>query len=97
MVMKSESCLLLCLLVLLLPPGWEFNGAGACTRIPQIGDERAHATACASQRSCVASYQVQVRPAAHSSMQGLTRVMSYAHHNAEHDDLPALYHASSFA
>ncbi|WIA09707.1 hypothetical protein OEZ85_009091 [Tetradesmus obliquus] len=39
--------------------GWEFNGAGACTRIPQIGDERAHATACASQRSCVASYPVK--------------------------------------
>lgn len=40
--------------------GWQFNGQGACTRIPQIGDEKAHATACSSNRSCVASYPVKV-------------------------------------
>ncbi|KAF8073221.1 hypothetical protein HT031_000882 [Scenedesmus sp. PABB004] len=39
--------------------GWEFNGAGACTRIPQIGDPKAAATACSSGRSCVASYPVK--------------------------------------
>eukprot|EP00878_Enallax_costatus_P015898 GHUV01016666.1.p1 GENE.GHUV01016666.1~~GHUV01016666.1.p1 ORF type:complete len:203 (+),score=34.80 GHUV01016666.1:201-809(+) len=41
--------------------GWQFNGQGACTRIPQIGDDKAHATACSSKKSCVASYPVKVR------------------------------------
>lgn len=35
---------------------WEFDGSGACVRIPQIGDEQASSAARASQRACVASY-----------------------------------------
>lgn len=41
-------------------PGWQFNGQGACTRIPQIGDPKAAATACSSSKSCVASFPVKV-------------------------------------
>ncbi|KAI8473697.1 MAG: hypothetical protein J3K34DRAFT_173507 [Monoraphidium minutum] len=36
--------------------GWSFDGSGACTNIPQLGDPKARATACASARTCVASY-----------------------------------------
>lgn len=38
--------------------GWQFAGSGACARIPQAEDPKAEATACASARSCVASYPV---------------------------------------
>lgn len=38
--------------------GWQFNGSGSCTKIPQIGDAKAQATAVNSERSCVKSYPV---------------------------------------
>ncbi|KAG2449744.1 hypothetical protein HYH02_005270 [Chlamydomonas schloesseri] len=41
--------------------GWQFDGRGACTHIPQLrNDEKAQATACASRRSCVRAYPTQV-------------------------------------
>eukprot|EP00775_Hariotina_reticulata_P005511 gene5511-5747_t len=40
--------------------GWQFNGAGSCTSIPQIGDSAAHSTACASKRTCAIRYPCQV-------------------------------------
>lgn len=36
--------------------GWCFDGAGACKSIPQIGDPKAHATACGSARSAVGHF-----------------------------------------
>ncbi|KAG2495723.1 hypothetical protein HYH03_006322 [Edaphochlamys debaryana] len=37
--------------------GWEFDQAGACTRVPQLGsDAKAAATACASPRSCASAF-----------------------------------------
>ncbi|KAG2495724.1 hypothetical protein HYH03_006323 [Edaphochlamys debaryana] len=37
--------------------GWEFDQAGACTRVPQLGgDAKAAATACASPRSCASTF-----------------------------------------
>jgi phenylpropionate dioxygenase-like ring-hydroxylating dioxygenase large terminal subunit len=41
--------------------GWRFNGEGQCTSIPQAADGAAEATACASSRSCVQSYPVQIQ------------------------------------
>jgi phenylpropionate dioxygenase-like ring-hydroxylating dioxygenase large terminal subunit len=41
--------------------GWTFDSKGACTSIPQLGDEKAHATACSSARSCVKRFPCQVR------------------------------------
>jgi hypothetical protein len=41
--------------------GWQFNGAGKCTSVPQIEDPKAHATACASPRNCVRAFPVKVR------------------------------------
>jgi phenylpropionate dioxygenase-like ring-hydroxylating dioxygenase large terminal subunit len=38
--------------------GWTFDGLGACTSIPQLDDAKAHATACASPRSCVRAFGV---------------------------------------
>lgn len=40
--------------------GWTFDTTGACSSIPQLGDPKAHATACASSRSCVKSFPVCV-------------------------------------
>jgi phenylpropionate dioxygenase-like ring-hydroxylating dioxygenase large terminal subunit len=40
--------------------GWTFGSDGACTSIPQMGDAKAHATACSSQRSAVKRYPVKV-------------------------------------
>jgi len=40
---------------------WQFNEQGACTRIPQIDDPKAHQTACNSPRSCAAAYPTKVR------------------------------------
>ncbi|KAG2437791.1 hypothetical protein HXX76_005411 [Chlamydomonas incerta] len=41
--------------------GWQFNGRGACTHIPQLrNDEKAQQVACASRRSCVRAYPTQV-------------------------------------
>eukprot|EP00879_Flechtneria_rotunda_P013512 GHRR01014109.1.p1 GENE.GHRR01014109.1~~GHRR01014109.1.p1 ORF type:complete len:485 (+),score=156.42 GHRR01014109.1:529-1983(+) len=39
--------------------GWQFDAQGSCTKIPQIGDAKAAATACSNNRSCVASYPVK--------------------------------------
>lgn len=39
--------------------GWCFDGAGGCKSIPQIGDPKAHATACSSGRSAVAVFPCQ--------------------------------------
>ncbi|KAG2490575.1 hypothetical protein HYH03_010969 [Edaphochlamys debaryana] len=40
--------------------GWQFNGRGACTHIPQLrGDDKAQQVACASRRSCVRAFPVQ--------------------------------------
>eukprot|EP00879_Flechtneria_rotunda_P017557 GHRR01018407.1.p1 GENE.GHRR01018407.1~~GHRR01018407.1.p1 ORF type:complete len:585 (+),score=188.77 GHRR01018407.1:338-2092(+) len=36
--------------------GWQFNGRGTCTNIPQIGDSAKMHAACASPRACVASF-----------------------------------------
>ena len=41
--------------------GWRFDTGGRCTHIPQVSG-RAAATACASQKSCVASFPTQARP-----------------------------------
>ncbi|KXZ56579.1 hypothetical protein GPECTOR_1g520 [Gonium pectorale] len=42
--------------------GWEFDQAGQCTRVPQLGsDSKAAATACSSPRSCVTSYPTRER------------------------------------
>ncbi len=41
--------------------GWRFNGAGACTSIPQIGDAKAHATATASPRACLPMFPTRVK------------------------------------
>jgi phenylpropionate dioxygenase-like ring-hydroxylating dioxygenase large terminal subunit len=40
--------------------GWQFNGEGSCTRIPQIRDEDKMKAACASPRACVSSYPTTV-------------------------------------
>ncbi|KAG2442761.1 hypothetical protein HXX76_002842 [Chlamydomonas incerta] len=41
--------------------GWEFDGDGHCTRVPQLAaDPRAAATACGSVRSCVSSFPTRV-------------------------------------
>ncbi|GIL45904.1 hypothetical protein Vafri_3022 [Volvox africanus] len=41
--------------------GWQFNGLGSCTHIPQLrSDPKAMKTACASRRSCVRAFPVQV-------------------------------------
>jgi phenylpropionate dioxygenase-like ring-hydroxylating dioxygenase large terminal subunit len=40
--------------------GWTFDGSGGCTSIPQLGDDKAHKTACSSSRSCVASFTTHV-------------------------------------
>ncbi|PNW70550.1 hypothetical protein CHLRE_17g724600v5 [Chlamydomonas reinhardtii] len=41
--------------------GWQFDGRGACTHIPQLrNDEKAQQVACASRRSCVRAYPTQV-------------------------------------
>ncbi|KAG2490582.1 hypothetical protein HYH03_010976 [Edaphochlamys debaryana] len=40
--------------------GWQFDGRGACTHIPQLrGDDKAQQVACASRRSCVRAFPVQ--------------------------------------
>ncbi|GFR42568.1 hypothetical protein Agub_g3466, partial [Astrephomene gubernaculifera] len=40
--------------------GWQFDGRGACTHIPQLrGDERAQGVACASRRACVRAFPCQ--------------------------------------
>ncbi|KIY93998.1 pheophorbide a oxygenase [Monoraphidium neglectum] len=39
--------------------GWQFDGSGTCTAIPQIRDPRAKASAMGSKRSCVTSYPVK--------------------------------------
>jgi pheophorbide a oxygenase len=36
--------------------GWTFDASGSCTRIPQISDPKAAATACASPKACVKAY-----------------------------------------
>jgi len=36
--------------------GWTFDAGGACTRIPQLSDAKAAATACASPKACVTAY-----------------------------------------
>ena len=41
--------------------GWQFNSSGACTSIPQIGDEHALKTACSSKKSCAIKYPAKVR------------------------------------
>eukprot|EP00803_Ostreobium_quekettii_P002555 evm.model.scf_16.11 EVM.evm.TU.scf_16.11 scf_16:132540-135565(+) len=41
--------------------GWRFNGEGDCVNVPQAEDERANAVACASRRSRVATYPVQMK------------------------------------
>lgn len=41
--------------------GWEFEGSGACTRIPQADSPETHAKACANPRACAKSHPVQVR------------------------------------
>eukprot|EP00878_Enallax_costatus_P007156 GHUV01007500.1.p1 GENE.GHUV01007500.1~~GHUV01007500.1.p1 ORF type:complete len:476 (+),score=90.11 GHUV01007500.1:173-1600(+) len=40
--------------------GWTFNEQGSCSSIPQIVDEKAHKTACSSNRACVKAYPTQV-------------------------------------
>ncbi|EFJ52402.1 hypothetical protein VOLCADRAFT_103059 [Volvox carteri f. nagariensis] len=41
--------------------GWQFDGRGACTHIPQLrGDAKAMQVACESRRSCVRAFPVQV-------------------------------------
>lgn len=40
--------------------GWRFNGAGACTAIPQLGEPKALAVALASPRACLKMYPTQV-------------------------------------
>lgn len=40
--------------------GWRWGPDGNCTSIPQIGDEKALATAIASPRACVKAYPTQV-------------------------------------
>ncbi|KXZ51963.1 hypothetical protein GPECTOR_11g86 [Gonium pectorale] len=40
--------------------GWQFDGRGACTHIPQLrGDDKAQQVACASRRACVRAFPVQ--------------------------------------
>lgn len=63
--------------------GWLFNETGACTSIPQIADQKAHATACSSNRGCVKAYPAQVLQDmlwvfADSSPAGWTQAMSTA-------------------
>jgi len=41
--------------------GWEFEGDGSCSRIPQADSLEAEATAMASKRSCVEWHPVQAR------------------------------------
>lgn len=72
--------------------GWEFNGQGACTRIPQIGDRKAEATACSSGRSCVASYPVKVCVSGIAMSSGLCLCRHsvghvYRHHDRESVDV----------
>lgn len=45
--------------------GWEFDGSGSCTRIPQSDSPKAEETACSSRRSCATRHPSQV-PAASS-------------------------------
>jgi hypothetical protein len=52
--------------VCVCPMVLQFDRQGQCTRIPQIGDPKAQATACSSSRSCVAAYSTEV-----GSMEGL--------------------------
>lgn len=40
--------------------GWRFSSSGGCVRIPQADSPEAQATACASKRSCAASFPVKV-------------------------------------
>ncbi|GLC69204.1 hypothetical protein PLESTF_000801700 [Pleodorina starrii] len=41
--------------------GWQFDGRGACTHIPQLrSDDKAHQVACASRRSCVRAFPTQI-------------------------------------
>ncbi|GLI63951.1 hypothetical protein VaNZ11_007117, partial [Volvox africanus] len=41
--------------------GWQFNGSGSCTHIPQLrSDPKAMQTACASRRSSVRAFPIQV-------------------------------------
>eukprot|EP00854_Cymbomonas_tetramitiformis_P016201 gene16201-19226_t len=40
--------------------GWQFNGCGKCTRIPQIINKAAEGTSCRSSRSSVATFPVSV-------------------------------------
>lgn len=40
--------------------GWRFDEQGGCTSIPQIGDAKAHSTACSSGRACVKAFPAQV-------------------------------------
>jgi phenylpropionate dioxygenase-like ring-hydroxylating dioxygenase large terminal subunit len=41
--------------------GWCFDGAGKCTKIPMLSDEKALGTACNSDKSKVTTYPTQVR------------------------------------
>jgi hypothetical protein len=41
--------------------GWQFDGAGRCTALPQADSERQLQAACGSRRACVASYPVTVQ------------------------------------
>lgn len=41
--------------------GWRFDSEGNCTTIPQANETKIEETACASSRSCVKSYPVQIR------------------------------------
>jgi len=59
LIRHHQTCLLLTLL--LLGEGWTFDASGSCTSIPQMGDPKAHATACSSSRSCVKYYPVSVQ------------------------------------
>jgi len=39
--------------------GWQFDGEGRCTSIPQIAEPAGHKTACASKRTCAIKYPCQ--------------------------------------
>lgn len=42
--------------------GWQFTEGGKCVDVPQAEGTRGNERACASPRSCVASFPTTVRP-----------------------------------
>lgn len=72
--------------------GWCFDGAGKCTKMPMLSDEKALETACNSERSQVNTYPTQV-------LQGLLWVWSDHSYTAWEDSTskqPAIMPESKF-